>query len=403
MQTSCRFVHRIGRSVILLAIAASAASCGGKSMVVRDGAISTGGQSGADAAVGGQAGSSVASDADWPAIPGTGGKAKGTGGAFLVGSGGATTGGTMGTVDGGITFDGGPRDGQDAPTMSSLETFCTGEAKATRDGVIAAAPITAYRMDMAACCTARYGLLFQTQETLGSDGEIIIQQTETTLAQGEYLLTNAWYPVGVSFRFADDAPDTWQLASGTLRITGDPAGTEPFQLGLCVQGASSDRRTALTWFYLPGISIAPEAWASRFRISLLEDSKLSSTDAAKQSLDSLVLAKQPLLDMARISSVNQATGEIRLQGNGDFGTSIRSQLENVKQLLMPFVVEAEGARIYLGSFVSSLSSSAGPGPFVDADRIGTDRFRIENGFTGSDPRWDARILKVLTEASRMVQ
>jgi hypothetical protein len=40
---------------------------------------------------------------------------------------------------------------------------------------------------------------------------------------------------------------------------------------------------------------------------------------------------------------------------------------------------------------------------VDADRMSADRFTIEPGRQPTDPRWDARILKVLTEASRLVQ
>ena len=410
----------LGLCLISLA-AAGTANCGRGSLAVRDAALNADGPSGdgpaKDGVVGEPAGFTGLPDApgtpDLAYLLGTGGSTAGPGGVASGGTtslptgpsatGGFATGGTSGTSSWVLPADGGPDDTPDASVMAPLETFCTGEAKVRRKTTIVNAQITAYRMGMAACCSAMYGILFHSQEALGGDGEVMIWQTETTLTEGEHPLSDSWRPVAVHLRFSDDPPDTWQHATGSLRVTGDPAGSVPFSLGLCVQVTSSDIGDPLSMFYVPEVSIAPESWADRLGIYLLEDSEMSATEAASRPLDDLVLASRPLLDLATIVSVTRQTAEIRVQDFGDLGTLIRNEMSLRKQLLMPFVVEADGARIYLGEFVSLLSSTVGPGPYVESDAIGSDRFRVEPYFSGADPRWDPRIVKVLTEASRLVE
>jgi hypothetical protein len=385
------------------------ASCGKKSLTSHDGAAGAGGRSG-DAAV-----SDTAAGTGGLSL-GTGGIVLGTGGAFSPGAGGAASGGmtqtspvssggtasggASGTAAGGAVSDGGPRDGQDAPT-GSMETFCTGEAKASREGKVASAKTTAYRLEMASCCAARYGILFHTFDALGVDSEVVIMQTESGLAEGEYPLADGWRPVRANVRFSDETADTWHLVNGSVRVTGDTEGTAPFHLALCAQVASSDVKQTLTKFYVPDIAVAPEAWSDRFRISLLADEKLSAQDAAKQPLDKLVLASTALLDLKRITAVTKATGEFRVQDDSDLGSWVQNRMSSNSLLNMPFVVEADGIRIYLGSFMSPISSYAGPGALVDVMSMKPDRFVIDSPLP--DLRWDPRIVKVLTEASRLIE
>lgn len=106
------------------------------------------------------------------------------------------------------------------------------------------------------------------------------------------------------------------------------------------------------------------------------------------------------MDLGSIASISQGTGEVRTSGNLDIGRAVTNLIDGL--LLLPFVVEADGERIYLGNFVSPISSNLGSGPMVDGMRMRADRFQIEKPYQGPDPRWDPRILKVLGETSRLV-
>jgi hypothetical protein len=371
----------------MIAIATIAGSCGGRTTSARDGAVASGGQSGSIATGG------------TTALVGTGGSATG-GTTAPAGTGGGATGGATG----GAIADAGLPGTDGGPSVSPFESSCSGEPKLSREGTTVAVPVTAYRLSMASCCAARYGILFHSQDAWGSDVEVEVMQTEGGLAPGDYLVADAWRPMRVVLTSQRvDASSTAQLASGTVRIVGDPAGEAPFQLGLSVHWLSSDIATASTFFCVPSISIAPDAWASRLQLFLLEDEKLSTFDVAELPLDTLVLAQDPILDLGRIASVTKASGEIRLLENSDFGKWVRDVIQGRSLLLMPFVVVADGARIYLGSFVSSLSSAIGPVPWVEAESMSADRFRIAPSGPDTDPRWDARILKVLGESSRLVE
>jgi hypothetical protein len=69
---------------------------------------------------------------------------------------------------------------------------------------------------------------------------------------------------------------------------------------------------------------------------------------------------------------------------------------------LPFVAVADGARIYLGTFLASLSSISPTGPNANVDDITSDGATLLAPWSGADPRNDDRILKALTETGKLV-
>jgi len=113
-----------------------------------------------------------------------------------------------------------------------------------------------------------------------------------------------------------------------------------------------------------------------------------------------VLADRPLLDLNRIAYVEKATTKIGFNPGQKIGDSLRTQLGT--PLGLPFVVVADGIRIYLGTFFASLSSIGPTGPNASVEDITSDGFTLLAPWRGADPRNDDRILKALTETGKLV-
>jgi len=103
-----------------------------------------------------------------------------------------------------------------------------------------------------------------------------------------------------------------------------------------------------------------------------------------------------------VEYLEQGTGWVGLTPTFDTGDTLRDELGQVTVLGLPFVVQSRGVRIYLGAFLSLVSSYAPPCPITTVENIQTDGFLIEPSPSGSDPRSDPRLLEALAEASRLV-
>jgi len=145
-------------------------------------------------------------------------------------------------------------------------------------------------------------------------------------------------------------------------------------------------------------------------------------------VNSLVLAPQPILDLSNIDFVKQAIDCVIPGGASSpcMWIGVDTAVYRGSTLLdllvddarpdrtisldgVPFVVMADGQRIYMGAFITGLSSFAISGPEVFGEEIVEDGFpiyppneHIMPGPAAPDLRSDPRILKVLTEAGRLV-
>src|SRR5262249_35271181 len=113
-------------------------------------------------------------------------------------------------------------------------------------------------------------------------------------------------------------------------------------------------------------------------------------------LTDLALVKEPVLSDADILSYDFATHRFLVR------RSALSRLPSPPVWHTPFVLVADGQRIYVGAFSTMLSSHSSPVPSILVDfrdftnELSIDRAYPAGGFgTGTDPRSDDRIRSAL--------
>jgi hypothetical protein len=208
--------------------------------------------------------------------------------------------------------------------------------------------------------------------------------------------------------------------NGTLTVGGAPEDRQQaWQMGLCASVIDPSGEWQDLRIYVPGVPVAASSWASRFRMWPLKDSSLTATDVEETSLDALELASAPLLDLMDVDFVQLQPSHCPNGGqctwvglNTEFlrtstliglvkGTRSSVSLEGV-----PFVVEADGQRIYLGAFGTGMSSIGIPLPQVMVEDVTDEGFAIypppKTTPASPDLRNDPRIVKVFTEAGMMI-
>jgi hypothetical protein len=141
---------------------------------------------------------------------------------------------------------------------------------------------------------------------------------------------------------------------------------------------------------------------ARLQIYLLQEESMSAADALKIPLASLELADDPLLTLADVMYISRSSGELRLFPNNYALDAVIGRINGTASHTLPFVVLVDFVPIYLGAFVSPLSSWGGAIPTVNTDRLASDRMTIEYNATGKDPRMDSRIVNALEQSSRLL-
>jgi hypothetical protein len=157
------------------------------------------------------------------------------------------------------------------------------------------------------------------------------------------------------------------------------------------------------WF--DQVPVAPVSWWGRWGLWLLADPEISAYTAAALPLDSLELAAEPLIDIGSISWYGWDQHTL-VWSSWHNSTELRNRLHEVGVYGLPFVVVADGARIYLGAFYTMVSSMLLDMPVItiDGPEFLEDRITIEprpTGRPGDDPRTDSRIREVLEEAAKL--
>ncbi len=146
-----------------------------------------------------------------------------------------------------------------------------------------------------------------------------------------------------------------------------------------------------------------EAPQGQFEIFFLNDTSAGSHRFMQTSLKNLPLADSPWITTADISAYNWETHQIFLKKES--ATLMDKFQDPLFGLDIPFVVVANGERIYRGQFPSAISSSIG---------LGAQIFRIEGETPGVrlgppgvsyslDLRSDERIRRCLVEAGLLNQ
>jgi hypothetical protein len=337
--------------------------------------------------------------------PNTAGGTQSTGGMWTTG-GKAATGGTL-TTGGAASIAGGSPSGGNAGTGStggvSLTDFCTGsEAKVRYQGQELSAPATNYVPEMILECCMSYGVNFHSVPALGFDLDAEIIWALDDVTPGVFEVGAAFRPFrAVAYKSTDTAYGPSYSANGTVELFTDISFDKPWEAGLCLEVSDTTSTLLGARFYVPRVTITSFSSASRFQIFLLSDSAVTPAQASAQALDSLTLEAYPLLDLGDIAYVDESSGEIGLNPRKKYGDSLRSSITLSVQGL-PFVVVADGVRIYLGTFMTMASSIGPVGPSITVEDIASQSLVIQAPWSGADPRNDSRIIATLTAAGKLI-
>jgi len=153
---------------------------------------------------------------------------------------------------------------------------------------------------------------------------------------------------------------------------------------------------------------------SRLEFRLLADREMTAKDAEMLPLDSLVLDSEPLLELDQIAYVRQSDRYYALYPSFD-GDALRAKVaarigspeDQPRYMLfvnfgLPFIVLADGERVFLGGFLPGGSSFGISGPEIMTDLITKDGFRFTAVMGSLSALNDSRIVKVLTETGKLV-
>jgi hypothetical protein len=390
-----------------------ATSAGGRSTSVLGGSTATGGTavpppssppsvggttpSAGNTATGGSSkvgGSSAAAGSSARAGSGGAGttSAGGSSSAGTASSGGTTTSSSRnpdaGVGDGGIVASG----------------YCEGStAKLTYQGQTVTPGVTDFQANIAMDCCNGYGVNLHSTATLGFDVAIELILSISVFTPGEYDMGG---PASIKARalvFKNTDPPTSLGANNTqgkLRVLGADGSAGMAEFGLCMEVTDTTSSLLGTKIYVPRVIIGSYKSGQRFQIFLLKDSTLRSGAVSTQALDSLVLTDYPVLDLDRIAYVEKATSKMGFNPGQKYGSSLRTTLGT--PLDRPFVAVADGERIYLGTFTSGVSSMSPTGPFVMVEDITDNNLTLHAPTSGTDPRNDERIIRVLSEMGKLV-
>jgi hypothetical protein len=378
------------------------------------GTVGLGGSGGSGGAARGGSGGTTGGTVGLGGSGGSGGTARGgsggtTGGSVGLGgsggSGGTARGGNGGSADAGGTAAGG-RGGMGGSIVAppgdagtALSDYCSGDRnKLTYLGQDLSPPATNCPSWIAMDCCEGFGVNLHTLAQLGFDLDLDITVQVGNVPPGQYSIglgTSSFRNVTIRKYGAISTMSPPVPMVGTLTTSGSFYGPAAWDVGLCLETSDASTRV-----YIPHVTMIPFSMRSRFQIFRLADQSITPTQAQAKSLDSLVLAPSPLLDLGEVYYVEQSTDNI----GTSYGSVIISSLSSGVPLSgSPFVVKVDGVPIYLGTFFRLVSSMMPVGPVIIVDNITNDLVPISAPKqAGNDPRFDPRIVAALSETGKLV-
>jgi hypothetical protein len=319
-------------------------------------------------------------------------------------------------IDGGTVIDGGWGD-----VGSALADFCVGsQSKVLYKGKTYEAPATSKWTDPFLSCCQVYAARVHTSEVVGKDFEVVVRMQGNLDNPGVVPVRAVGDSITAMLR-TDPPSDNGGLAddpmmTGAIYIGGQPFGSGAWTLGACVSIDDPASAFAGTRVYVPGVPVAPQSWASRLRFLPFKDTRTDITSVTDKALQSFELGAEPLLDLMDIDFVDSDTKSCSTYGGPSCswvainswrlsGTTLASKVTNTAPGT-PFVVEADGERIYLGDIQSINSAWGCPVARIQFEDIRGDGFPIyappSSSWAQPDLRHDPRIVKVLTEAGKLI-
>ena len=291
--------------------------------------------------------------------------------------------------------------GGGSPSDRPVEDSCEGEPSASLgDLSVRPVAVTTSRYPFRSCCED-VTLQFHTVDVFGFDVRIWIGWFVNMSSQ---LIDLQAVPEGIDVMVCmDDIPGCEDAdLSGTLEIKLDES-NHGVEISVCMDIDQPNGELDGAHLFVDRALVAPFGWWDRFAVWLLADPTITGTTAAHQPLDSLELSDMPILDLNGLGfyapgsfEVGLVEGTLRLlNGLPEFG------IEG-----LPFVVIADGERIFQGAFWTEVSSICPEGVAIYVEPPVDDRVVLEWGCSSppqDDPRLDPRLLQVLREAQKLVE
>jgi len=282
------------------------------------------------------------------------------------------------------------------------------------------APATSKWTDPFLDCCQVYAVRVHTSEAVGKDFEVIVRMQVNSDGPGVVPVSGSGGRISAALRTKPESNDAGPAAdpamAGSVYVGGKPFGPDAWTLGACVSVVEPGSPFAGTRVYVPGVPVAPTSWSGRLRFLPLKDTSAVITSVTGKDLQALDLATQPLLDLMDIDFVDSDTKPCGTHGEPACnwvgintltfsGTTLASKVTSTAPG-MPFVVEADGQRIYLGVFQSINSAWGSSVARIGFEDIRADGFPIypppSSSAAQPDLRDDPRIVKVLTEAGKLI-
>jgi hypothetical protein len=276
--------------------------------------------------------------------------------------------------------------------------FCQGGAaiQLLGSGTIIDSPTLTTSELIMDCCEGAIVRL-HTQAALGYNITVLIQGF-ANLQPGQYPQPSAESGVQVSVGKEGE----WGLASsvtGTLQVFATYP--EPMRVGFCIQTDATGTVEPMK-LNVPDVLVAPWAWDKRWGLFLLADSAIPAEQALQVPIGSLALAAEPAVGLKSLAYYD-------LQQHSAHWDSwysspwLLTQLPPIGVHGLPFVMVADGERVYVGAFTSLMSSVQVNAPTILVETMTDGEFRLEAPPASvPDPRADWRIVKVLTETMKLV-
>lgn len=280
--------------------------------------------------------------------------------------------------------------------------FCQGPvAKVdSRGGLVAPATVTSSRLILNCCDGVSFR--FHVESVAGVRPTLMIRGEGGKMPSGDFDLAMLPRNVGVNL-FADDMVLNANLA-GTVHIDVPGGQNDPIRVRACVTVSAPGTPLDGARLYTPDFPVMPWGWDERFTIKLLSDRSITAAQASQQPIGNLALAAEPLVRVSSLGFYEKSNH----RGHWDpWSTTeaLRNRVGAVGTQGVPFVVEAEGQRIYLGAFYARSSSQSFAGPVIVMDDLTADGFTIDPSYPPKpvtpDPRADPRILKALGESGKL--
>jgi hypothetical protein len=291
-------------------------------------------------------------------------------------------------------------------SSAGLSEFCQGNVPKIQLGSVTKSPAAVSSLELVMNCCEGVLLNFHAAELPTGRLDVMIRGMGGMVPSGDHDL--AKLPAGFEVRLSNDATSLGEglpaTLTGSVRIDRAVNSADPYKASLCAEIHAPGQPLDGLRLYAREFPVARWGWHNRLSVKLLADPKITAQTALQQPLASLALDAEPLLGLSHIgwySSDHHVHWGV-LMGK----KALLNRVGQVGTQGVPFVVEADGQRIYLGAFYSLVSSQSFAGPMILVEGIDDAGFAIGPSYpaaaAGADVRGDPRILKVLGEAGKLL-